>query len=888
MESEKTTSNVDKAGPKMSDPVTSSAVRLQRNQAEKQRRDRLNGYISELATLVPMVKNSSKPVDKVSVLRLAAAHMRLNISCLNPVRFKSKLSILPSSVASYLEILEKNIGGFIVATTFAGIVVFCSKSVEDFLGYQNIDFMGQSIYNYVPNKEISHFEKKVSSVISRYRKGNAKKVSKSLVLHLQKRPLPRTNDISYQKVLIKISVHCNEVQNERSKEEKIPVKGKKMLKHKDFGTSAVILMFIEPVKSTPKIPMPFSLKQHDVYVTLHGIRGEIIEADHNISTITGYMPCDVLGKSAYEYIFETDVPIAQFAQKAMFTSNDGKGIITYRLRTFNMKYIFLQSTGFLFKDSANEIQRFVCYNRWLSDEEGERELKKFQERFSPASFAARQLEAQENNSDNKEVCLNSPEGNGKTNVTLNDSCFSAHSNDLIQKSNGFESESDDVNMSVNKSTKNMENHLNELNGNELHHANGYLCNQPLQIAKSYQESNGIDMNVKLKQNTLGNGYDVEKMEICSYYQSTDFMSGKNYVKQKKQVYDALPQSLISHERMQDLSLTNYSNNFSKNDDNSSYFNTRNGDVNYTLFREEKMPPFANDIQLQNPYNIQTRQMPSSVQPPASHSYQELPSVHHSNFVNLMPSHMSFYKVTENVSHNSVGMPSDQYCNTISPSVTFANNNLKNHSYEQCNSRQVRILDGDYAHQNDNSYHLNISENGAYDHIQPSKIATYNNNFSSNEDSMICGVDTYGNGLNNLDTYGYQKAVHPNSLPERMHSSQVDDSNISCAFSTLPSRDQWELLNNSCDSKNKKTLCTVKTTNSKDSRFQNGMLETYSEKVSRVSNLHETPTNQSCIAIPSTNNESSFDSRVNQELYNELDMFFENFPLTDSAQNECTF
>ncbi|GBN36304.1 hypothetical protein AVEN_177817-1, partial [Araneus ventricosus] len=212
----------------LSTEADSSAVRLQRNQAEKQRRDRLNGYISELATLVPMVKNSTKPVDKVSVLRLAAAHMRLNISCLNPARFKSKLSVLPSSVASYLEILEKNIGGFIVATTFAGVVVFCSKSVEDFLGYQNIDFMGQSIYNYVPTKEISHFEKKVNFVISRYRKGYSKKVSKSLVLHLQKRPLPRTNDISYQKVLIKISVHSNEMQNDPSKEEKIPVKGKKM------------------------------------------------------------------------------------------------------------------------------------------------------------------------------------------------------------------------------------------------------------------------------------------------------------------------------------------------------------------------------------------------------------------------------------------------------------------------------------------------------------------------------------------------------------------------------------------------------------------------------------------------------------------------------------
>ncbi|GBN14022.1 hypothetical protein AVEN_109006-1, partial [Araneus ventricosus] len=667
-------------------------------------------------------------------------------------------------------------------------------------------------------------------------------------------------------------------------------------KHKDFGTSAVILLFIEPVKSTPKIPMPFSLKQHDVYVTLHGIRGEIIEADHNISTITGYMPCDVLGKSAYEYIFETDVPIAQFAQKAMFTSNDGKGIITYRLRTFNMKYIFLQSTGFLFKDSANEIQRFVCYNRWLSDEEGESELKKFQERFSPASFAARQLEAQKNISDNKVVCLDSPEENGKTNGTLNDSSFSAHSNDLIESSNGFQRDSNDVNMSVAKSIKNLKNNLNEsngtLNGNELHNANAYLCNQPLQMAESCQESNAIDMNVKLKQNVLGNDYDVEKMEICSYYQSTDLISGKNYVKQEKHVYDALPQSLNSQERMQDLSLAQYSNNFAKNGGDSAYFNTRNEDVNYTMFREEKMSPYT-DAQLQDPYNTQTKQMPSSVQPPAGHSYQELPSDHHSNFVNLMPSHMSFYKVTENVSYNNnVGMPSDQY-NSTSPIVPFAKNNLKSHSYDQCNSRQVRLLDGDYAHQNDNSYHLNSSENGAYRNIQTSKIATYNNNFSPNGDSMYGGVDTYGNGLTNNDTYGYQKVVHPknamlNSLPERMHSSQVDNSNISCAFSTLPSRDKWELLNNSCDSKNRNKSFNVETTNSKDSRFQNNMLETYSQTVTKNSNLHEKSTNQSCIAIPSTNHESSFDSRVNQELYNELNFFFENFPLTDSAQNESSF
>ncbi|KAF8794788.1 Aryl hydrocarbon receptor nuclear like protein [Argiope bruennichi] len=758
MDTENTASNSDKIGAsKMSGPVI-SAVRLQRNQAEKQRRDRLNGYINELATLVPMVKNSSKPVDKVSVLRLAAAHMRLNISCLNPARFKSKLSVLPSSVISYLEILEKNMGGFIVATTFAGTVVFCSKSVEEFLGYQNIDFMGQSIYNYVPSKEISHFEKKISSVISRYKKGNLKKVSKSLVLHLQKRPLPRTNDISYQKVIIKISVHSNEAQNDPNKEEQVAVKGKKALKHKDFGTSALVLMFIEPVKSPGKIPMPFSLKQHDVYVTLHGIRGEIIEADHNISTITGYMPCDVLGKSAYEYIFETDVPIAQFAQKAMFTSNDGKGIITYRLKTFNLKYIFLQSTGFLFKDSANQIQRFVCYNRWLSDEEGERELKKFQERFSPASFAARQLEAQKNNSESKMVCLNSPEENSMVNGHLNDSSFSAHSIDVNRDSNN-------MSMPVAKRTKNIKSPINELNGN-------------------------------LNGNILGNDYNVEKMEVCSYYQSADLISWKKYVKQEKHIYDTLPQSLNSHEKKQDLSLTQFSNNYAMDGSDITYFNTRNGDVNYELFQEEKMPPYA-DVQLQDPYNTQTKQMPSSVQPCASYSYQELPSDHRSNFENLMPSRMSFYKVTDNGSYNNImDMRSDQY-NSTSPTVPFVKNNLKSHSYDHCNTRQIRLLDSDCTHQNGNSYHLNSSENGAYHNIQSPKIATYNNNFSSNGDNMYGSVNTYGKSLTKHDAFGFQKVINPKNAmlncPESINCSKSDDSNISSIFFYL-FRDKGNFLN----------------------------------------------------------------------------------------------
>jgi hypothetical protein len=62
------------------DCSTNRDVRSLRNLAEKQRRDKLNGYINELSNSVPLVTMSSKRLDKTSVLRLSAAYLRLNKS----------------------------------------------------------------------------------------------------------------------------------------------------------------------------------------------------------------------------------------------------------------------------------------------------------------------------------------------------------------------------------------------------------------------------------------------------------------------------------------------------------------------------------------------------------------------------------------------------------------------------------------------------------------------------------------------------------------------------------------------------------------------------------------------------------------------------------------
>ena len=69
----------------ISSPPSERSVRIARNVAEKQRRDKLNAYITDLANTVPLVSSATKRLDKTSILRLSAAYIRLHESPLSPL-----------------------------------------------------------------------------------------------------------------------------------------------------------------------------------------------------------------------------------------------------------------------------------------------------------------------------------------------------------------------------------------------------------------------------------------------------------------------------------------------------------------------------------------------------------------------------------------------------------------------------------------------------------------------------------------------------------------------------------------------------------------------------------------------------------------------------------
>ncbi|CAG2122670.1 unnamed protein product, partial [Medioppia subpectinata] len=121
----------------------------------------------------------------------------------------------------------------------------------------------------------------------------------------------------------------------------------------------------------------------DEYVSRHSLDGTLLFADHRISGIIGYLPSEVMGKSAYDYILPDDHSIALFAHKLMLSNSNGTGTIVHRLRTASGSFAFLQSSGCLQYDKNGQIDHWICVSRLLVENEGDKERDKFVKRFTP-------------------------------------------------------------------------------------------------------------------------------------------------------------------------------------------------------------------------------------------------------------------------------------------------------------------------------------------------------------------------------------------------------------------------------------------------------------------------------------------------------------------------
>ncbi|KAF4528149.1 hypothetical protein B566_EDAN016730, partial [Ephemera danica] len=118
--------------------VEDSSKKQNHSEIEKRRRDKMNTYITELSSMVPMCHAMSRKLDKLTVLRMAVQHLK---------------TIRGAAAEGFL---------FVVGCD-RGRILYVSESVCQVLGYSQGDLLGQSWFDILHPKDVAKVKEQLSS-----------------------------------------------------------------------------------------------------------------------------------------------------------------------------------------------------------------------------------------------------------------------------------------------------------------------------------------------------------------------------------------------------------------------------------------------------------------------------------------------------------------------------------------------------------------------------------------------------------------------------------------------------------------------------------------------------------------------------------------------------
>ncbi|KAJ8260842.1 hypothetical protein COCON_G00165650 [Conger conger] len=139
----------------------------------KRHRDRLNGELDRLTSLLPFPQEVRSRLDKLSVLRLSVGYLKVK-SFFNATLQKHDESCLPGGTAALRgngktasaidgvaisegELLLQALSGFVLVVTAEGYIFYASPTIQDYLGFHQSDVVHQSVFEMIHSDDRAMF-----------------------------------------------------------------------------------------------------------------------------------------------------------------------------------------------------------------------------------------------------------------------------------------------------------------------------------------------------------------------------------------------------------------------------------------------------------------------------------------------------------------------------------------------------------------------------------------------------------------------------------------------------------------------------------------------------------------------------------------------------------
>ncbi|XP_057669330.1 protein cycle isoform X2 [Diorhabda carinulata] len=368
------------------------------SEVEKRRRDKMNTYITELSSMVPMCHAMSRKLDKLTVLRMAVQHLKSIRGALpSYTEGHYKPSLLSDQELKHI-ILQAADGFLFVVGCDRGRILYVSESVSKVLNYSQGDLLGQSLFDILHPKDVAKVKEQLSSsdINPRERLIDAKTMLpvKTDVPQGASRLCPGARRSFFCRMKCNVSsqvkeeadtttgYHRRKKYNSDKKYNVIqctgylkswaPAKIGLDEQEEGDGETCNLSCLVAVGRILPHISTVAANCQgrhnirHIQFISRHALDGKFLFIDQRSTLVLGFLPQELLGTSMYEYFHHEDIQSLADYHKVALQSTNSVTTEVYRFRTKSGGFIKIQSEWKAFKNPwTKEIENFISKNNLI-------------------------------------------------------------------------------------------------------------------------------------------------------------------------------------------------------------------------------------------------------------------------------------------------------------------------------------------------------------------------------------------------------------------------------------------------------------------------------------------------------------------------------------------
>ncbi|XP_067013443.2 aryl hydrocarbon receptor nuclear translocator homolog isoform X3 [Anabrus simplex] len=361
---------------------------------ERRRRNKMTAYITELSDMVPTCSALARKPDKLTILRMAVAHMKALRGAGNTSTDGTyKPSFLTDQELKHL-ILEAADGFLFVVTCDTGRIIYVSDSITPVLNQPQNEWFGSCIYDNIHADDVEKVREQLSTQepqntgrILDLKTGTVKKeghqssmrlcmgsrrgficrmkvgsmaADSMAVGHLnrlkQRNSLGPSRDGQNYAV-----VHCTGyIKN-------WPPTGVQMDRGADDDGHASHCCLVAigrlQVTSTPNTSDLAGANNNAEFISRHSMEGKFTFVDQRVMGILGYTPPELLGKSCFDFFHPEDQTHMKESFEQVLKLKGQVMSVMYRFRAKSRDWVWLRTSAFAFLNPyTDDVEYIVCTN----------------------------------------------------------------------------------------------------------------------------------------------------------------------------------------------------------------------------------------------------------------------------------------------------------------------------------------------------------------------------------------------------------------------------------------------------------------------------------------------------------------------------------------------